>query len=365
MAYRLGDYLLYGELRNATRYSTHGHIVLRGETDAEPVTVILNLTGDCDPDLRGKHVRFMPENPDSDGPAFRWDEHKGFQDRQVGPTGTMTAEGWVRTFECSVDEFLRRSKLGEPPPTTWKRRLYLEWFSQNGRVVIELGGVIVEECIREPRKGDDDDEGEWAVIPNLALPPELDTSPKPAGPSFTVINVEGDTARVEHWTPHSPERDTGEDDPLERQFGDEAAAIDRALHDEGKYDQDMYETELIDYCIEHAEEKPIIELLGDAGKLPMPEDLDDDQVEAQLKGLLGQMAMLGVALDVCEHYTPRECYRLLRDTILHDNSTYEELIGTGWVTHIMTSEYCKACEEQFEREYAEEERKRKEEGERN
>jgi hypothetical protein len=361
MAYHLGEYVVYGELRNLDRYTTFGYLVLRGEPEDDPVVVHINLTGNCDADLKGKCFRFMPEKPDAEGPIFRREEHDGFRDQQVGPTGTMTAQGWVRTFDCSIEEFLRRSKLGEPPPTTWKRHLYLEWFSQNGRVVVELGGAIVEECVRQPKRGDENDEGEWAPIANLAVPPELDTSPKPAGPSFTVISMGEDTAHVEHWTPPSREEEPAEGDSFQRHLDKESAAIDRALRTDGENgDEDLHEMELIDYCIEHSEEKPIIELLGGTADLPAPEDLDDEKVESQLKSLLGQMAMLGVALDVCEHYSPRDCYRLLRDTILPDNTTYEELIGTGWVTHVMTSEYCKACEEKFEREYDEEERKREE-----
>ena len=58
--------------------------------------------------------------------------------------------------------------------------------------------------------------------------------------------------------------------------------------------------------------------------------------------------MLGIALDVCEHFSPRDCYGLLRDTILAEPSVYMELVGTSWVQHVMTSEYCADCEAEFE-----------------
>jgi hypothetical protein len=56
---------------------------------------------------------------------------------------------------------------------------------------------------------------------------------------------------------------------------------------------------------------------------------------------------------VCEHFTPRACYELVLDTILPDLTTYEELIGTNTVQGVNTSEYCEACEAEFEREYEE------------
>ncbi|MBM3288594.1 MAG: hypothetical protein FJY92_00435 [Candidatus Hydrogenedentes bacterium] len=351
MAYRLGDYVVYGEFFNTKNYVTFGHVVMRGETPDDNLPILVHLTGNCGPDLQGKHFRFYLEDENAPGKVFLREEHRGLRDQQIGPTGTMTAEGWVRTFDCSIEEFLRRSKLGEPPPTKWKRHLYLEWFSQNGRVVIELGGAVVEECVREPRKGDETDEGEWKLIPNLAIPPELDTSPKPAGPSFTVVRMEDDdTAHVETWTPPVKEDASEDGDSFQRQLDRDAAAVDRAVRGEDDADVEMAETELMDYCIDHSEEKPLSAFIGNTGDLPAPEDLDDEQVESRLGGLLAQMAMLGVALDVCEHFTPRDCYRLLRDRVLHDGAVFEELIGTGWVTHIPTSEYCEACDKKFDEE---------------
>ncbi|MDZ4857406.1 MAG: hypothetical protein SGI88_00365 [Candidatus Hydrogenedentes bacterium] len=344
MAFRLGDYVVYGEIRNLKNYQTFGFLVMRAESVDDQHVIHLNLTGNCNPDLTGKCFRFWPEGEGKEGPIYLRSDFKGFRDMQVGTTGDMTAEGWVRTFECSVEEFLRRSRLGEPPPTTWKRRLYLEWFSQNGRVVLELGGAIVEQCTRQPLNNDD--EGEWAPLPNRAMPPELDTSPKPAGPSITVMRLEEDTAKVERWAPPLQEVE-GDADSLQGQLDQEARAIDRALQGDPAGDDDeecIREMELIDYCMEHAQERPIGNLLKGTRELPAPEPLDDDQIEIELKTLLGELALLGIALDVCEHFTPRDCYRLLRDKILPEGEAYEELVGTGWVQHVCTSDYCEQCQ---------------------
>ncbi len=352
MAIRLGEYVIEGELHNTNHYAAHGAILLRSEAPEGETVVHLQLTGDCAKDLRGKCIRFRPENPDEAGPRFNPEESPRLQSPQIGPTGTMTSQGWVRILPCGVEEYLRRKKLGEPPPTPWKRRLYLEWYSQNGRVTVEMGDVAVEECLRYPE--DDDDEGEWAPLPNLALPPGLDG---PGELGITAVQWDGSEAHTEEWTVR-PAEGTAKQSPqsipdeLEQQFAAESAAIDRAIRggEAGVSDEAMAETELMDACIEHSDRVPVIGLLGDLDQMPSPDDGDDDEVESALKVLLGQMALLGLALDVCKHYTPRESYRLLLDKILHGERAYEKLIGTGWVQHFMTHDYCAECEAEGEQE---------------
>lgn len=355
MAYRLGDYVVYGELYNTRNYRVHGWIALRGELPGREFVLHLELTGNCDPDLRGKHFRFRPEEDAADGPVFRVGEHSGLQQRQIGPTGDMTAEGWVRAMPCPVDEFMRRSELGEPPPTPWKRRLYLEWHSQNGRVVIEMAGAVVEECVRESK---DENLAEWAVIPNMAEHPESEAATPPRGPEFTTLERDGDDIHIERWRPvqrgceDEDDCDASLPDELRRQLNAEAAAIDRAIGagDDDDDEEALRELELIDYCMEQADERPVASLIKGVNNLPPAGDLDDVQVEAQLKAVLGQLAMIGVAVDLCEHFSPRDCYRLLQEKLLKDATAYEELIGTGWVTHISTYEYCPQCEAEIEKE---------------
>ena len=325
--------------------------MLRGAEAEEPQAIWFELTGDPGKDLLGKHIRFTVDEDEAEQKLFEPGEHEDLQMRQVGPTGVMTAQGWVRALPCPVEEFYRHCKLGERPPTVWKRHLYLEWYGQNGRVVIELAGPLVEECVREP-KGEED-EGEWVELPNLAERPDLENDEKPAGPGITVVRREDDTVTTETWSPVKPEEADETDSPvaeLQKQLDAESAAIERALHGEDPLpDGDVpYECELIDYCIECAEERPITSLLGDAANLPPDDEFDDTEVEARLKALLGELALRGVALDVCEHFTPRDCYRLLREEMLQDTSIYEELIGTGWVQHISTWEYCPKCEAEFD-----------------
>lgn len=113
----------------------------------------------------------------------------------------------------------------------------------------------------------------------------------------------------------------------------------------------------MDECLEHGEQTPFLELLGDRVALPRPESLSDTEVEAHLKIVLSQLALFGVAFAVCDHCTPREAYRILLDEVLPDCGAYEDLIGTEWVQHFMTHEYCAECDAEAElnyRKYAEE-----------
>ncbi len=270
-------------------------------------------------------MRFWPDEEYGGSDIFRPEEHPAFQLRQVGPTGTITAQGWVRALPCSPTEYLRRCKLGEPPPTPWKRRLYLEWYGQNGRVAVEMAGPLVDERVREPEG--EDDEGGWEELMNLALPPDLDAGERDKEPRITVVD--------RHEL----------DDDLEAEMS--------AAYEEGARileENPIYDCELIDECIENNEGEPIASFVPGAEALPPADSLDDEEVEAALKGLLGRLAMLGVALDVCEHFTPRDCYRLLCDEILPQTTIYEELIGTGWVQHVCTYEYCAKCEAELEME---------------
>ena len=359
MAFRLGEYVVYGEIRNTFNYKTFGILVLRAKEEGDETVIRIELTGDCDPDLKGKCFRFTPRAGDPLQEIFNSEKFSGFQHLQIGPTGIMTANEWVRTFDCPVEEFLQRSRLGEPPPTVWRRRLYLEWYSQNGRVLVEMADPVLEECVRQPQG--EDDEGDWVPIPHLALPPDLPGTATEPGLGVTTFELDGDEAHIEHWTmrqqpeENEDEYDTVPDD-FQRKLDEEARAIDRAIQGrEPVAGDETAEMELMDQCLEHSETRPVISLLEDIDKLPRPEALDDEAVEAELKSVLTQLAMLGVALDVCEHCSPRDCYRMLLDEILSDSETYEELIGTGWTQHMMTSEYCPQCLAELEDSSLEEE----------
>ena len=111
----------------------------------------------------------------------------------------------------------------------------------------------------------------------------------------------------------------------------------------------MYEMELMDHMIEH-EDGEIINLIFDEPiRLPTPEELTtDEQAEGPLKVVLTRLALFGIALDVCEHYTPRMAYRYLVETMLPNERAYPQMRQTQWVQHFSTSDDCPDCQKEFE-----------------
>ncbi len=349
MAWRLSDIVVCGEIYNTRKNSVHGALGLRG--CERPVS--LQLTGNCDPDLAGRSFRFeVRESPMSEtrstSEAEMDESHFAWQ--QIGPTGTMTADRKVRAFDCSIEEFLHRSKLGDQPPTEWKRCLYLEWYSQNGRVVLELVDPIIEflDGFADNEMTEVDDE------PGDVLPFEA------AAGSLSITAIELDEDGNEHISDLSPDRDDDDsaDDELDEDpyglFPDDLSAQLKDSSSDATWRPEPDEETLRlwaqwDEVLDGKHDEPIRTLFDPPIKLPHEETLDDVQVQAVLNVLLGRLAMHGIAIDVCEHYTPRMTYRWLLDDILKDESAYPNLPATGWVRHYSTFENCAECDAEFDR----------------
>ncbi|OHB79278.1 MAG: hypothetical protein A2W31_17035 [Planctomycetes bacterium RBG_16_64_10] len=75
---------------------------------------------------------------------------------------------------------------------------------------------------------------------------------------------------------------------------------------------------------------------------------DEAEAAALLTVLLASLALHGVALDMCEHYTALDAYRLLFDVILPEAQIHPQLCSTGFIQHYATWEYCAACAAEFE-----------------
>jgi hypothetical protein len=386
MAWRLGEQVICGELFNTRRYSVHGWLQLRDQEQP----LMLELTGNCDPDLAGWHIRFEArENPQAgegapageSSPGAPSDGKKPFMAwQQIGPTGTMTAARKVKVTDCPPLELYRRCELGEPPPFEWKPCLYLEWFSQNGQVVVELVDPVIEYVERKDLKGssaealrkadtapeaDSESEGD----------PESEGNSTSGGLQITSIRVD-DTGEVEirDETPAAARQgeegdEEHQDDPyrlmpdeLQQQFDSQASETDRLLQGDEDDAQFIHELELMDDLMEQSPGEALGSIFDGPLRLPRPEQvISDEQAEGALKTLLAQLALYGIALDVCEHCGPREAYRFLLEKICPEGRAYPQLRNTQWVQHFATSDYCAECEADAERDYQEYERKRKEE----
>ena len=103
----------------------------------------LKLAGNCYPDLAGWKFRIVRTDPIPDWVDVP--DYDGIATDQSGTIGDVTADQVHHHYECSVEEFVRRLHDGDPPPSTLRKALYLEWFSnRNGRVVIQDTRLAVE-----------------------------------------------------------------------------------------------------------------------------------------------------------------------------------------------------------------------------
>lgn len=127
MAWHLHEHALRGEIDNRTRGRVAGRIWLAGVE--EPL--VLQLLGDCHPDLAGCLLRFENPNPvamTTKPPALG----------QRGTVGDITAARKVRVFDIPFQEAYAMIKAGGRPPEHMANALYLEWHTNSsGRVVIE------------------------------------------------------------------------------------------------------------------------------------------------------------------------------------------------------------------------------------
>ena len=138
MTWRLHEHVLRGKIDNRTRGRVTGEIWLSGIDQP----LVLELAGDCAPDLAGCELSF--ENPD---PISMTTKPPAPQQR--GPAGDITAARKVRVFDVPIEEALAMSRRGERPPEHMANTVYLEWFSErSGRVMIESADYRLQ--ISEP-----------------------------------------------------------------------------------------------------------------------------------------------------------------------------------------------------------------------
>jgi hypothetical protein len=224
----------------------------------------------------------------------------------------MTARGQVQLVDCAMD--LVADEESDPDQLLdnhSKSCLVLDWFSQDGHIRIELldADVLFFDHAEQALDAEDDDS---------MLDEELE------------------------------EDFDEEEDP----YGLFPADLRQWVADGLTFDGKHGESDLNDWDDDEVflglQEQPLQSLFDPPIQLYPSESLNDHQVEATLQVLLARLARHGVALDMCEHFTPREAYQLMLDRILPEESVAMKLVESGYIQHFSTHEFCPSCLEQAE-----------------
>jgi hypothetical protein len=110
--------------------------------------------------------------------------------------------------------------------------------------------------------------------------------------------------------------------------------------------------EQYDEIFEGKKDEPISYLFPTTLQLPKPENVaSEEEAEVLVKAILSQLALLSVALDVCEHFTMQQTYRLLMQEILPTAKVHPNLAASEMVQHYATSDFCQECDAEFEAQY--------------
>ena len=341
MAWRLNDDIIAaGVINNTERNSIRGHIYFK----TQEFPLILNLTGNCTDIFAGRHFRFTVRDQEV-SPDLKFDRTR-LADQQIGPPGRISID-YVRWFPGSVEQAYLHSKLGEPPPMYWKPRLYFEWYSQNGNIVLELLDPKIE--FNDLQKPDQIDIGEPPF-------PDPNNPPKSQPPDITEVTLdeEGNFNASEISASFSDDKKCEDDDPYNL-FPDNIEELIRDESDSSYVDEPDEETkkmfEQMDTVTYGTKDEPVCTLFDPPIKLPKEENLNDEQIDEKLHELLMRMAMLSISLNMCKHYTSRRAYKLLTETLLKDAQVYPGLLETGYVQHYTTHEFCEECDREIEEDY--------------
>lgn len=148
MAWRIDTHVVRGEVDNRTRGRVIGRFWFLGR--AEPVE--LELRGDANRDLAGRHLVFVNPSPRPGLSAY-------LAPRQAGVVGEFTASRKVKVPDVPIEEIGSYYKQRRPFPWHWGNSVYFEWYSlANGHVVIESADyelTITPEAAWEMSEGEE------------------------------------------------------------------------------------------------------------------------------------------------------------------------------------------------------------------
>jgi hypothetical protein len=339
MTWRIGDTIVRGELINTSRNTVHGWLDFGGDYG-----IRIELVGNLSGELAGRRIRFEIRPAPAIDPTPP-PELESLQTQQIGVVGSMT----LRTVRVPVVPIRDSSRgvMGDEAVRTEERPcLYLEWFSQDGQMVAE----IVDPDLQ--------------FVSEDELPPELDPSPPLEIPwddvefpgarpgdeeNGLIFDAEADDEPHDPFGLFPPDLDEQLDEANRQTELERGESPPSGLHgwDEvipGIDDETKQMYEQWDEIFYGARDEPLTTLFDPPLHLTPPAQVaSESEAEQQLRVLLAALALHGVALDMCEHCTAREAYRILVDEILPDAQIHPNLPASGFVQHYATWESCPQC----------------------
>ncbi|MEM8733809.1 MAG: hypothetical protein AAGG44_06295 [Planctomycetota bacterium] len=373
----LEKYVLAGELRNTRRNGVFGWIQF-----AADFVIRIELTGNFSAELQAvgwDHFRFETAGFDSSPlpePEDLPNVVQDLADRQIGVISQVSLIATdkqhpsVETTEAeTADAETAQTKAeaggGQEIFAGASLQLIFEWHSQNGHLTANVPCSLVRRV---------DSETDPEVTPDEQVLDGNPLEPMEGSYSEMVLDVEQgqplDSEETEDDLSEDEEDTEEEVDP----YGLFETDIDQAVSESLSNDRSTAEGargprgwedgaegldpetramyEQWDEIFEGKKDQPISYLFRKTLRLPRPEAVESEaEAEVHVREILAQLALLSVALDVCEHFTPLATYRLLMNEILPTAKVHPNLAASEMVQHYSTSDHCQACEAEFDADY--------------
>lgn len=363
MSYQLGDYVVSGDISNVTRNSVNGWIYFGRDQGLH-----LQLNGNLSGEFAGKRFRFFiprdtaVNNADADLPS----EIADMPMQQIGVVGSIHFSPDAK----HVDKPGEGNGNGHPC-------FHLEWYSQNGKVVIAAGEAQIEFVEDDEDENAQDKSGEEDSVPPDVLVEQQLREDTDADDYMDDDDDEDDEdpddpyGLFDQQLQHDIEKSVGStyveqepDDEFVIGDDDEIETAEVESNDSGTRSWDevipdidpdtkaMYEQ--WDEVFHGAKDEPITNLFDPPIEIPPLNSITtDQQAEPILNAILIRLAPLSVAFDICEHCGPLDAFRILMTEVLPSAHIHPELAKTEIVQHYGTYDYCEQCQKEYDMDFEE------------
>lgn len=381
MAMRIQPSVISGHLSNRTKNSISGQILVwrnsskTGGIEIAPASINIALTGNFPDHLQGRSFEFdVLENREevNAGPI-----PEALQSQQVGVIGDCSFRQ-VRVPLIPIADFYEAVQRGEQPPEEVRVCLFLEWFSQNDRVVLDIIDPLIQFTDDAPPPTptalSDRDESQTDNNYGLSFAESTGGENDPTE-SFDPSDDEEDEAddpynlfptNLEDTIQKSAWQDVG-DPRIGLDDDEDAGDASEPKGDEGdallsEYGNNIFNSggpppltpenvslfQRMDEIADGSEDVPMKDLIDWPSSFPTPKELANEQQAWQaLNQLLSAMALYGVGFSMCEHLTAQQAYRMLAEELEEDFEIYPEMVESGYVEHFDTWHSCPECQAEF------------------